>query len=165
VTDRVLVAATRWLGVPYGRPKIRADESVVDCSTLTARVLEAVLGELPRQAWADIVVADPTRPWSPIERAVRDGWGEVPPGDEPTWHGWYLTQAWVTIPTRGHAMLARYGPEGLRVLEATPGYGVRWRGAPRAAVAPLDLDDAPVLTVAQLAEAYPAGVRWARLRV
>lgn len=174
---RLLRAAERWCGVPYGHPASRHDSSRIDCSTLTAHVLADVLpGGLSTVAWLDVVVADARRPWSPIDRAVRDGWGEsLPDGATgPTWTGVYLLQAWREIPTDGHAMLVwaladppmyRGGmpPITLAVLEATTGYGVRWRGARQRATAPLSLDDAPPLSVEALAEEYPAGVRWARL--
>lgn len=174
-TDRaLLVAAERWVGVPYGRPVNRDDATAINCSTLTAHVLDDVLpGGLTTAAWGDIVIADGRRPWSPIERAVADGWGEPVPDDTagPTWVGWHLLQAWRAIPTSGHAMLVYASEGGLQVLEATSlrgpdgrAYGVRWRGAPRSAAAPLSLEDAPRTTAELLAASYPAGMRWARLR-
>lgn len=172
----LLSAAERWVGVPYGHPATRQDESCVDCSTLTARVLDVVLpGGLSTSAWADVVLADGRRPWSPIDRAVGDGWGAAAP-DGPVWTGTYLAQGWVVLPggrdrPDGHAFLVWY--DGLcRVLEASSRkhvdgerYGVRWRGAPVRAPLPLDPADAPTLSVDQLAASYPAGIRWARLAV
>jgi hypothetical protein len=170
---RILTAADRWCGVRYGHPASRYDDTVVDCSTLTAHVLDAVLpGGLPTAAWLDVVVADGRRPWSPIERAVRDGWGDpLPTGATgPVWTGWYLLQAWRDIPTSGHAMLVWFGVADYAVLEATnakapdgAAFGVRWRGAGQRAVAPLSVEGAPRLTPDALVEAYPAGLRWARL--
>lgn len=193
-TDRILAAVAKYVPIPYGTPANRHDLSKINCSTLTAHVLDDVLSYrrehggvttssrpgLSTAAWLDIVVGDPDRPWSPIDRAVADGWAEEPPQGIPTWSGWYILQGWRTIPTHGHAMLAHAAPDWagttdplihppvLAVLEATNagpagGYGVRWRGAPTRAPLPLSLDDAPRLFVADLETAYPAGVRWARL--
>lgn len=173
--SRILAAADRYVGIPYGTPASRHDLTRINCSTLTAHVLDdaVVLGGLSTAAWLDVVVGDGRRPWSPIERAVVDGWGEAVPDDAagPTWDGVYLLQGWRTIPTHGHAMLVWASQGRLAVLEATNlrgpdgmAYGVRWRGAPRSATSPLDLADAPRTTSELLAASYPAGVKWARLR-
>lgn len=167
-TDRILAAASRYVARPYGHPASRVDTSCIDCSTLTAHVLDDVFG-LSMAAWLDVVVADAARPWSPIERAFVDGWGEAAP-DGPVWSGWHLIQAWRDIPTSGHAMLGHLDADGVRlsVLEATsrgprPGYGVRWRGVPMRAPLPLSLGDAVTTTALDLEADYPGGVRWARL--
>ena len=183
-TERALLdAAARWVGVPYGRPASRYDASAINCSTLTAHVLDDVLpGGLSSGAWGDIVIADGRRPWSPVERAVADGWGVDAP-DGPVWTGVYLAQGWVELPPgrrtpeggtvlpQGHAFLVWY--DGLcRVLEASSrkhvdgkAFGVRWRGSPDRAPLPLDPRDAPTLAVDALAASYPHGVRWCRLRL
>lgn len=167
----ILTAAGRWCGVPYGHTS-RSDRSKVDCSTLTAHIIDEAVVPLDPAAWADVVLADGSKPWSPIERAVADRWGQEPPGDptRPLWAGWYLVQGWRTIPTDGHAMLAHYDGAALRVLEATNKkaadgrpFGVRWRGSASRAVAPLSITDAPALLVEDFCADYPAGVRWARL--
>ncbi len=168
--DPILEAANRWCGVPYGHPRSRKDTSVIDCSTLTAHVLDALYGPLPPDIWADLVVADARRPWSPIE-VVRDLWGnEV---TEPYPNRWHLIQGWRRLPggvrpASGHAMLAwcdeEYpGVHRLCVLEAQTGTGVRWRGSWIAAVAPLDLDTATPFPWPSIVSSYTAGARIAVL--
>lgn len=164
MTDPILVAAGRWCGVPYGHPRVRGDLSVIDCSTLTARVLEAVYGLLSREQWGDVVIADATRPWSPIELARVKFGSEV---TDPVAGRWHLLQGWRTIPPNqpasGHAMLAWSAGGHLHVLEAQRGYGVRWRGSARSATAPLDLATAHPIAWESLVRDYPDGVRLAVL--
>lgn len=165
---RYLLVAEPWVPVPYGTPRNRADLSRIDCSTLTAHVLDGVRLGLTREQWADIVLADGRRPWSPIERVVSEGWGVEIDRDGPWPVGaWCLVQGWRAAPPSGpgHALLAWVRPDGtLAVLEATPGYGVRWRGSPRQAPLPLTLDDAPTLRVRDLVDDYAFGLRVAALR-
>jgi len=162
--DPILIAASRWCGVPYGHPRTRGDWSVVDCSTLTARVLEAVYGRLSTQEWLDVVIGDAGRPWSPIELASSRWGSEV---TDPVPARWHLLQGWRTMPpaqpASGHAMLVWSSGGHLNVLEAQRGYGVRWRGAPRAATAPLSLATAHPIAWESLIRDYPDGIRLAVL--
>lgn len=160
MSDPILVAASRWCGVPYGTPKSRGDFSTINCSVLTARVLEAVHGTLTQDEWMDIVVGDAARPWSPIELARSRFGSEV---TAPVPARWHLLQGWRTIPTSGHAMLAWCAGSYLNVLEAQKGYGVRWRGASSSAKDPLNLATAHQVSWVTLLADYPAGVRLAVL--
>lgn len=157
--DPILKAASRWCGVPYGHPRTRGDLSVIDCSTLTARVLEVVHGLFTRERWNDVVVADAGRPWSPMDVGAELG-AEV---TGPVAGRWHLIQGWRILPpdpnASGHAMLGWCAGEYMNVLEAQRGYGVRWRGSPVAASSPLSLATAHPISWDALERDYPAGVR------
>lgn len=165
-TDPILNAATKYLGIPYGHSRTRADLSCLDCSTFTGHVLDDVHGPLRTDAWSALMVAG-TNPWSAIDLVV-ERWG--PEVTTPSVGQWHLVAGWRVLPpgtaTRsaaGHSMLA-YGVTSTRlaVLECQVGIGVHWRGTTRPATV-LNLADAPTVTMADLRWSYPAGVRLAVL--
>lgn len=157
--DPILEAASMYVGTPYGHPRTRYDTEVVDCSTLTAHVLDIVYGPVTPGEWSDLVVADGERPWSPIELAHRKWGTEVP---APIAGRWHLVQGWRVLPpsarASGHAMLLWCAGPVCNVLEAQQGYGVRWRGG-LTAKGPLDLQTAHPYMFSALRAEYANGCR------
>lgn len=136
------------------------------CSVLTAEVLGAVYGVSGRAWDADVRIYDASRPWSPIEAAVRDLGADAV--DAPVPGRWHLCQGWIALPDRpspaelGHAWLwwALTPTRGL-ALESSERRGLRWDRAPL-----LDeptTDCGPGESWASRCDRYPAGVRLACL--
>lgn len=126
-------ARDRLPGVPASVPiAYEPHQRRTVCTGLTAWCVLFAYPELRVEgAWADLQIADPVRPWSPLERVANLGDGIA---EEPA-VGWWLTQTWSGLgrdDATGHARLVHVRDDGLTVYEASRRHGIRTRDyAPR----------------------------------
>ena len=134
-----------------------------NCSIFGAEVLDDLFGGYTRgsQAWDDIMIRDPARPWSPIERVIAAGHGR--PNDWPPANSVCIVQGWRELTATGEVPERGPRPNGHLFFYvdalSVPLLGGSWVVNSNEG----RLNGVRPLTWGEARGAYPAGVRLAVL--